>query len=106
MVTVAPVEKTIMGRSSGRIAVSIWNSRESGYPALRKRRYWVSLEENLLPAESMGGISHYLVAYQLCHLSIGMNPRAELTGWTTEDDVFLELRQWDLAVKIQNGVGQ
>ena len=26
------------------------------------------------------------VAYQLCHISVGMNPRAELTGWTTEDE--------------------
>jgi len=26
------------------------------------------------------------VAYQLCHISVGLNPRAELTGWTTEDE--------------------
>lgn len=26
------------------------------------------------------------VAYNLCHLSVGLNPRAELTGWTTEDE--------------------
>lgn len=26
------------------------------------------------------------VAYHLCHISVGTNPRAELTGWTTEDE--------------------
>ena len=26
------------------------------------------------------------VAYHLCHISVGFNPRAELTGWITEDE--------------------
>ena len=88
MVTVAPVEKTIMGKivvdgslfpfgiPENPVTLHIKKGVIRDITGGKFASRWKTWVESL----------HDPVAYQLCHLSIGMNPRAELTGWTTEDE--------------------
>jgi len=86
---VAPIEKTIHGV----IAV---DGSLFPFGAAEDNVVFIEIEEGTIKKIRGGNLAQHFkqwmeslndtVVYRFCHFSVGFNPRAEMTGWTTEDE--------------------
>ena len=89
MSNVAPIEKTIHGV----IAV---DGSLFPFGAVEDDLVFLEIEEGIIKKIRGGKLARRFeqwmeslndaVVYRFCHFSVGFNPRAEMTGWTTEDE--------------------
>jgi len=89
MSNVAPIEKTIHG-------VIVVDGSLFPFGAVEDDLVFLEIEEGIIKKIRGGNLARRFkqwmeslndaVAYRFCHFSVGFNPRAEMEGWTTEDE--------------------